>query len=99
MSMPLSCLLPSTGPYKFAMRPLGATTDWNFNAWYLLWPLYKTLWCTLKFLIVGGGVKLPFIGNFAYLFPFINTPPNYVFHAKSHTPHFIGDPHILEKQR
>ena len=27
LSMPLSCLLPSTGPYKFAMRPLGDTTD------------------------------------------------------------------------
>ena len=26
MSMPLSCLLPTAGPYKFAMRPLGATT-------------------------------------------------------------------------
>ena len=25
MSMLLSCLLPFTGPYKFAMRPLGAT--------------------------------------------------------------------------
>ena len=27
MSMLLSYRLPSAGPYKFAMRPLGATTD------------------------------------------------------------------------
>ena len=30
--MPLSCRLPSTGPYKLAISPLGATTDWNLIA-------------------------------------------------------------------
>ena len=59
--------------------------------------------CTLKFLIVGGGeggVNSFFRKLLTPSFPFINTPPNYVFHAKSHSPHFIGDPPpILEKQR
>ena len=49
-------------------------------------------WCTLKFLIVGvggGGDKLHFSEilhtHFHLLTP---SPPNYVFHAKSHPPHF-----------
>ena len=29
VSIALSCRLPSTGPYKLAIRPFGATTDWN----------------------------------------------------------------------
>ena len=42
--MPLSCRFPSTGPNKFAMRLLGATTDWNLIQLYRLWPLYNNLW-------------------------------------------------------
>ena len=35
-----------TGPKRLAMRPFGATTDWNFRPCTRLWPLYMTLWCS-----------------------------------------------------
>lgn len=27
-----------------SINPFGRTTDWSFNAWTRLWPLYKILW-------------------------------------------------------
>ena len=51
ITMPVSWLLPSAGPYKFAMRSSDATADSNFNGWYLLWTLWKTFWCMLGRLI------------------------------------------------
>ena len=32
-----------TGPNRFAMRPFGKATDWNFNPCTRLWPLYTAL--------------------------------------------------------
>ena len=36
-----------TGPYIFPMSPFGGATDWNFNKWTRLWPLYTILCCWL----------------------------------------------------
>ena len=36
-----------TGPYIFPMLPFGKATDWNFNEWTRLWPLYTILCCWL----------------------------------------------------
>ena len=48
----------------------------------------------------GGGCKLHFSEILHTHFHLLTPPPNYIFHAKSHSPHFIGDPPpILEKQR
>ena len=38
-NMALSCRFPSTGPYKWAIRLLGAAINWNFTACTRLWPL------------------------------------------------------------
>ena len=35
---------PSTGPDKFVISPLGATTDWKFIAWMRLCLLNNALW-------------------------------------------------------
>ena len=32
-----------TGPLRWGIRTLGTATDWNFKAWILLRPLYKSL--------------------------------------------------------
>ena len=40
------CLLPSTGPNKLAIIPLGVVTDWYFKACNLLCPLHNIRWFT-----------------------------------------------------
>ena len=51
----VSCLLPSKGPWRFAINPFGMTTLWNFMECILLWPLYITLWfsCGLAVYLQG----------------------------------------------
>ena len=44
-----------------------------------------------------GGSKLHFSETLHTHFHLLTPPPNYVFHAKSHLPNFIGDPPYFRK--
>ena len=46
-SIPLSWRFPSIDPWRFATKPFGATTDWNFIACTFLCPFYKIFWLSL----------------------------------------------------